>query len=73
MLFDEKILISVMAILVLCLGVRFGFPQIAAFYSTDLIIFFAGGLGLMTTFHHAGYIEGFKKGVEYGQTTLHKN
>jgi len=70
-------LIVVMAILVLCMGVRLGLPELAAVFSTDLIIFFTGMLGLMTIMHFTGYYEGYNKGyiegVEHGKTTLHKN
>jgi len=62
-----------MAVLVLALGIRLGFPELAAVFSTDYIIFFTGGLGLMTIMHMTGYIEGYKKGFEHGKTTLHKN
>lgn len=77
MIFHNKVLIGVMAVLVLAMGVRFGFPELAAVFSTDYIIFFTGGLGLMTIMHMTGYDEGYTKGyiegVEYGKTTLHKN
>lgn len=70
---DQKISILVIAVLIVCLGVRFGFPEIATVFSTDLIIFFAGGLGLMTIMHYTGYIEGFKEGIEYAETNMHTN
>ena len=57
----------------MCMGVRFAFPELAAVFSTDLIIFFSGGLGLMVIMHMAGYIEGYNKGVEYGKATLYKD
>lgn len=60
-----------MAVLILCMGVRFGFPEIAAVFSTDLIIFFTGGLALMTIMHYTGYIQGYNEGFENGKTTLH--
>ena len=70
MIFHNKILIGVMAILILCLGVRFGFPELAAVFSTDYIIFFTGGLGLMTIMHMTGYIQGYNEGFEHGKANM---
>ena len=72
-MFDGKVLIGVMAVLILCMGVRFAFPKLAAVFSTDLIIFFSGMLWLMTIMHMTGYIEGYNKGVEYAKTNMHEN
>lgn len=76
LIFDEKVLIVVLGVLVVGVIAKFSIPyHLQAQVSFDFILFFVGGFALMIYFHLVGFIEGYNKGynegVKYGKTEMH--
>lgn len=71
LMFDEKLLIVIMGVLLVGMTIKFTVPQIQAVFGLDLILFFVGALALMTMFHMYGFIEGYKEGLRDGQATMY--